>query len=77
MSEPSERTSEGVAITVNGDPEVVATGTTVAALVDELGLEPRGVAVAVDGEVVTRRTWGDHRLAEGARVEVLTIAQGG
>jgi sulfur carrier protein len=77
MSEHSERTSEGVAITVNGDPAVVATGTTVAGLVAELGLEPRGVAVAVDGEVVTRRTWDDRRLAEGARVEVLTIAQGG
>jgi sulfur carrier protein len=80
-SEPSERTvntaSDGVAITVNGDPAVVAPGTTVAGLVADLGLEPRGVAIAVDGEVVTRRTWGDRPLAVGARVEVLTIAQGG
>jgi sulfur carrier protein len=76
MNTASERT-ERVAITVNGDPAVVAPGTTVAGLVADLGLEPRGVAIAVDGEVVTRRTWGERRLAPAARVEVLTIAQGG
>jgi sulfur carrier protein len=69
--------SAGVAVTVNGDTRVVAPGTTVAALVAELGFEARGVAVAVDGEVVTRRTWEARPLASGARVEVLTIAQGG
>ena len=31
------------------------------------GLEPRGIAVAVDGEVVTRRTWGERPLAAGER----------
>jgi sulfur carrier protein len=42
-----------------------------------LELEPRGIAVAVDGEVVTRRTWGERPLAAGERVEILSIAQGG
>jgi sulfur carrier protein len=64
-------------LTVNGDERTVAGGTSVAALVAELGLEPRGVAVAVGGEVVPRRSWGDHVLADGDEVEVLTIAQGG
>ena len=36
-----------------------------------------GDGVVVDGEVVTRRTWPDRVLAAGARVEVLSIAQGG
>jgi thiamine biosynthesis protein ThiS len=35
------------------------------------------VAVAVDGEVVTRRTWGERSLSAGERVEILSIAQGG
>ena len=64
-------------VTVNGDEQAIAAGTTVASLVDQLGLEPRGIAVAVDGEVVTRRAWGDRALAAGERVEVLSIAQGG
>jgi sulfur carrier protein len=64
-------------VTVNGDDRLVDAGTTVAALVALLDVEPRGIAVAVDGEVVTKRTWGDRVLAAGQRVEVLSIAQGG
>lgn len=66
-----------VDLTVNGEAVAVTAGTTVAALLAELGVEPRGVAVAVDGEVVTRRTWADRALAAGEQVEVLSIAQGG
>jgi sulfur carrier protein len=64
-------------ITVNGDEQVLDPGTTVAGLVASLGLEPRGIAVAVDGEVVTRRTWGERALVAGEQVEVLQVAQGG
>jgi sulfur carrier protein len=42
-----------------------------------LGLDARGVAVAVDGEVVPRSEWGRLTLAEGARVEVVDAIQGG
>jgi sulfur carrier protein len=66
-----------VAITVNGEDAAVAPGTTVAGLLDQLGTEPRGVAVAVDGEVVTRRTWAERALVAGESVEILSIAQGG
>ena len=66
-----------VRLSVNGDDRALAPGTTVADLVIDLGLEPRGIAVAVDGEVVTRRTWAERRLLGGEQVEVLSIAQGG
>jgi sulfur carrier protein len=68
---------DDVRVSVNGDHTVVAAGITVAGLVEVLGIEPRGVAVAVEGEVVTRRTWGERALAAGERVEILSIAQGG
>jgi sulfur carrier protein len=75
---PGQRPTGGEArVTVNGDERTVAAGTTVAALVTDMGLEPRGVAVAVAGEVVPRRTWDTRALAAGDNVEVLTIAQGG
>jgi len=64
-------------VTVNGEAAQVPAGTSVAALLASLGIEPRGVAVAVDGEVVTRRTWAERSLAAGERVEILSIAQGG
>ncbi len=64
-------------VTVNGAARDLAPGTTVSRLVAELDLEPRGIAVAVDGEVVTRRRWDDRTLTGGEQVEVLSIAQGG
>lgn len=76
---PTEPTTgpSGPTVTVNGDEHRVDAGSTVAALLDALGTETRGVAVAVDGEVVPRGAWGEHRLAGGERVEILSIARGG
>jgi sulfur carrier protein len=39
--------------------------------------QPRGVAVAVNGEVVPRTDWPATVLRGGDRVEVLSAAQGG
>lgn len=66
-----------VDIVVNGEPRAVAAGDTVAGLLAALGTEPRGVAVAVDGEVVPRRTWAEATFDGGEHVEILSIAQGG
>ncbi|HET6833760.1 MAG TPA: sulfur carrier protein ThiS [Acidimicrobiales bacterium] len=64
-------------VTVNGEETELPVGTSVSGLLALLDIEPRGVAVAVDGEVVTRRTWGERSLAAGEHVEILSIAQGG
>lgn len=76
MSRP-DAGDTGLRLTINGDDHIVSSDATVATLVADLGFEPRGIAVAVDGEVVTRRTWDDRRLTGGEHVEILTIAQGG
>jgi sulfur carrier protein len=66
-------------VTVNGQPRTVRNGTTVANLLDALDLAAgrRGVAVAVDAEVVPRTEWERTKVGEGARVEVLAAIQGG
>jgi sulfur carrier protein len=64
-------------VTVNGERRELAEGSTVAALVAGLALEVRGVAVAVNSEVVSRSRWDGTRLHPGDRVEVLAAAQGG
>jgi sulfur carrier protein len=66
-------------IVLNGQRSDVRAGETVAAVLVRLGLEhdARGVAVAVDGEVVPRAEWQSFALNEDARVEVLTAMQGG
>ncbi len=66
-------------ITLNGERAEVPGGATVASVLAELGLRPdeRGVAVAVDGEVIPRARWESFALGADARVEVLTAMQGG
>lgn len=66
-----------VEVTVNGEPRRLPEGATVAWLVDEMGAGRRGVAVAVDAEVVVRSSWETTRLHPGARIEVLRAVQGG
>ena len=66
-------------IILNGQSSDVRGGESVLAAVQQLGLpaDARGVAVAVDGEVIPRAQWEVVRLSEGARVEVLSAMQGG
>lgn len=65
-------------VIVNGAPSEMPAETTVAGLVKTLGRDRgRGVAVAVNGEVVARGRWDATTLAEDDRVEVLTAIGGG
>lgn len=66
-------------IVLNGQAHEQGAGEPVAAVLAALGLDEhaRGVAVAVDGEVVPRAEWGRFQIPDGARVEVLTAMQGG
>jgi sulfur carrier protein len=64
-------------VIVNGEPTELESGATVQAVLAALELPDRGVAVAVDAEVVPRGEWPAHELNEGARVEVLRAIQGG
>jgi sulfur carrier protein len=41
------------------------------------GIEPRGIAVALDGEVVRRAMWSETKLHDGTQVEIVTAAAGG
>jgi sulfur carrier protein len=66
-------------VLLNGETTELRDGATVQTAVDALDLPAaaRGVAVAVDAEVVPRGQWPRHELAEGARIEVLRAIQGG
>jgi sulfur carrier protein len=66
-------------ITVNGAEAALPAGSRIADVLDALGVEPgrRGVAIAVDGEVVPRAQWDTTSLEAGARVEVVQAIQGG
>jgi thiazole synthase len=66
-------------IELNGEPCELSAGATLADAVRQRGVGEggRGVAVALDGQVVPRAEWGSTPLVEGAAVEVLAAIQGG
>jgi sulfur carrier protein len=66
-----------VSITVNGEPRDVRAGTSVAQLIKCVTDQDKGIAVAVNGEVMPRREWPAIALADRDQVEVVTAVQGG
>lgn len=66
-------------IVLNGEQTSIDDGTTVEQLLGRLDVPPqaRGVAVAVDAEVVPRGQWPQTVVRSGAQVEVVTAIQGG
>lgn len=62
---------------VNGVVRVSVTPTDVVTLLGELGIEPRGIAVAINGEVVRRSQWTSTVIAGDDRVEIVTAVAGG
>jgi sulfur carrier protein len=68
-----------VIVTVNGEPRELPPSATVASVVELLDVAPgaRGIAVALNGEVVRRARWTETELLDGARVEVVAAIQGG
>jgi sulfur carrier protein len=63
-------------VQVNDEPVEIDETTTVSSLLTRLGFPDKGIAVAVDWEVLPRSEW-ETTLADGARVEVVTAVQGG
>ena len=64
-------------VVLNGSPRELADGATILDILALLDAPDRGVAVAIDAEVVPRGEWEGVTLHEGARVEVVQAVQGG
>ena len=64
---------------VNGEQTALPDGANVIDAVAVAGVEPgqRGIAVALDGEVVPRAQLAETPLSEGARIEIVAAIQGG
>jgi sulfur carrier protein len=69
--------STSIDVVINGQPRNVSRGTTVAVLLDQLGLAQKRVAVERNREVVPRAAHATTELADGDRLEVVTFVGGG
>ena len=63
-------------IRFNGAPESFV-NESVSEFLTRHGIEVRGIAVAIDGEVVRRSEWPTTLIPDGAHIEVVTAVAGG
>ncbi|MGD2119973.1 MAG: sulfur carrier protein ThiS [Chromatiales bacterium] len=64
-------------IQLNGQPYQIADDASINALLDELELAGKRLAVEVNEELVTRSLFDQHRLQEDDRVEIVQAIGGG
>ena len=68
---------EDFSLQVNGTARGVPRGCTLAGLVEQLGLDTRRIAVAINRDVIPRSAFPTHPLTAGDRVEILEAIGGG
>ena len=66
-----------ITLTVNGHERQLPAEIALPALLEELGVDRRLVAVAYNGDVIPRATYDDVTLRDGDRVEVVRMVGGG
>lgn len=68
---------ENLQVVVNGRPQDLAAGMTLSALLAELKVPSKGVAVEVNEQIVPRASQESWQLKSGDRVEVVSFVGGG
>ncbi|HEX3096846.1 MAG TPA: sulfur carrier protein ThiS [Usitatibacter sp.] len=69
--------SAPIRVVLNGAPREFPAPLTFAQLIDELALAGRRLAVERNGEIVPRSRFGEARMADGDRIEVVMAVGGG
>ena len=69
--------SNQITLHVNGEPRTCSDGSRLPDLLEQLGFNPRLVAVEYNGEILHRQFWSETQVQESDRLEVVTIVGGG
>jgi len=64
-------------VIVNGEERVFDEGTTLAQIIEKLGIADKVMAAAVNMEVVKKEQWENYRPKEGDKIELLHFVGGG
>jgi thiamine biosynthesis protein ThiS len=64
-------------VIINGESKRFDSATTLADLIDQLGMKPDRVAVELNRELVPRERWATTWVADGNRLEIVHFVGGG
>jgi thiamine biosynthesis protein ThiS len=66
-----------IVITINGEPEKIVEGLSIAQLLEGLNIRPGRVVIELNREIVSRETYGSAILKEGDTLEIVHFVGGG
>lgn len=66
-----------ITLSINGEFRNINSGASLAALLDQLSLSGKRVAVEKNGEIVPRSRYPDTALADGDQLEIVVAVGGG
>lgn len=66
-----------ITVSINGETRQFPQSISIAALIEEMGLTGKRIALERNGEIVPRSTFADQQLADGDRLEVVVAVGGG
>ena len=66
-----------IEVTVNGQPKQVASGQSIAALLEELKIASDRVAIELNKSIVRKRDWHQTAVANGSEIEIVEFVGGG
>jgi thiamine biosynthesis protein ThiS len=69
--------SDAVTIQVNGETRETALGTTIIALLSQLGLNRGRVAIEYNLQILPKAKWEETQVAHGDRLEIVQFVGGG
>ncbi len=69
--------SHEITVQINGESRSCLSATLLTDLLQQLGFNPRLVAVEYNGEILHRQFWPETKVQSGDRLEVVTIVGGG
>lgn len=69
--------TDQITLQVNGEARHCQSFTRLPDFLEQLGLNPRLVAVEYNGEILHRQFWQETELKSGDRLEIVTIVGGG
>jgi sulfur carrier protein len=70
-------TNTEITLQVNGSEATCAQYTKLPELLEQLGLNPRLIAVEYNGEILHRQFWANTEIQAGDKLEIVTIVGGG
>ena len=69
--------AERLKLVVNGQPQELHHPATIAELLQRLNLPPRGFAVELNDQIVPKARHAEQLLADGDRLEIVSLVGGG